>query len=71
MKINYCGGAAQERMARNGWTMRLPNFGESPDELHARLSEKWDDVRVYWTGTMIRGIHNHFAFCKGRKQNGY
>ena len=79
IKVNYCGGAAQKRMIRNGWRLVIPEWiltpgdkykhEESAEELYNRLSEKYWDVRVYWCGSMIPGIHNHFAMVKKRKEN--
>ena len=79
MKVNYCGGAAQERMLKNGWRIELRKTVlhpgatykqyETEDELYARLSEQYEDVRLYWTGTMVRGIHDIFAMVKNRKRN--
>lgn len=67
IKVNYCGRSAQERMERNGWWMELPEpYNESPEAMYERLSKKWRKVKVYWCGTMIRGIHSYFAYCKDR-----
>lgn len=74
LKVNYCGKAAQERMIRNGWTLAIPKTvidpgarykrKETEEELYERLSKIYDDVRIYWCGTAIPGIHSHFAMCK-------
>ena len=67
-RVNYLGGDGQDRMERNGWRMEIADYpGESQDTMYTRLSEKWEDVRIYWCGTMIPGIHSLFAMCKGRK----
>lgn len=67
-KVNYLGGEGQERMIRNGWWLEIgQNCNEYEDEMYTRLSEKWEDVRIYWCGTMIPGIHSLFAMCKRRK----
>lgn len=64
-KVNYLGKEGQERMIRNGWTLRVQDrCGESPEAMYKRLSEHYSDVRIYWTGTMVRGIHSYFAMCK-------
>ena len=68
MKVNYCGKDAQERMKKNGWCLELRDpYNESPEAMYNRLSEKWNKVKVYWCGTMIRGYHSYFAFCKERR----
>lgn len=66
MKVNYCGKQAQERMGKNGWKMKLPlNYQETPEQMRDRLlQEGYNQVKVYWCGTMIRGIHSYFAFVK-------
>ena len=65
MKINYLGKDGQERMIRNGWMLRLRNsYNESPEDMHKRLSSYYSDVRIYWCGTMVRGVHSYFAMCK-------
>lgn len=65
MKVNYCGGKQQDRMIKNGWSLRIANFNECPEELYNRLvADGYKQVKVYWEGTRIRGIHNYFAFVK-------
>lgn len=64
MKINYCGKDAQERMVKNGWTIMLRNYNETPKEMFDRLSERYSKVKVYWTSIMIRGYHDYFAMVK-------
>lgn len=62
---NYLGKDGQERMVRNGWTLRVCQPKESYEDLYNRLSETYTQVKVYYCGTMIRGIHSYFAMCKG------
>lgn len=69
MKVNYCGGKAQARMVKNGWRIVTPNWNETEEHLHDRLSKDYEDVRIYWEGTQIRGIHSIFAMVKNRKRN--
>ncbi len=65
MKVNYCGGSQQERMIKNGWRMILANFRETPEELYERLTARgYKQVKVYWVGTAVKGIHDYFAFVK-------
>ena len=66
IKVNYCGRKQQDRMEKNGWFLMLAEFGETPEELYKRLTEEghYKQVKVYWEGTMIRGIHDYFAFVK-------
>ena len=65
IKINYCGGKQQERMIENGWTLKLAEFRETPEELYKRLITKgYKQIKIYWIGTRIRGIHDYFAFVK-------
>ena len=66
MKVNYCGKEQQERMIKNGWTLKLAeSYQESPEEIYERLVKcGYTQVKVYWMSTMIRGIHNYFAFVK-------
>ena len=68
LKINYCGGARQEAMSKNGWILKLRDSDdESPEKMYERLSKDYEKVKVYWESTMIRGLHTYFAFVKGRK----
>lgn len=58
----------QERMIRNGWRIQLPlNYSESAQALYDRLaaSGRYSDIKVYWSSTRIRGLHEYFAFVKG------
>ena len=66
MKVNYCGKEQQERMSKNGWWLELAeSYQESPEAMYDRLTKKgYSQVKVYWCGTMIRGIHKYFAFVK-------
>lgn len=66
LKVNYCGNEQQTRMIKNGWTTMLRNsYSETPEELYDRLiNSGYKQVKVYWCGTMIRGIHSYFAFVK-------
>jgi hypothetical protein len=58
IKVNHCGGKQQERMIQNGWTLKLAEFRETPEELYNRLiASGYKQVKVYWEGTRIRGIH--------------
>lgn len=60
-----CAGGKQEEMLEHGWRMILAEFRESPAELYDRLiAEGYSKVRVCWVGTMVRGIHDYFAFVK-------
>jgi hypothetical protein len=66
MKVNYCGKEAQTRMIKNGWFLMLPeSYTETPEELYDRLiNSGYTQVKVYWCGTRIKGIHDYFAFVK-------
>ena len=65
MKVNYCGKAQQERMIKNGWTLKLAEVGEFEEELYERLSkEGYSQVKIYYDTTMIRGLHKYFAMVK-------
>ena len=66
MKVNYCGGAQQDRMIANGWTIMLAkNYIESPEEMLARLTDMgFSKVKVYYESTRIRGLHSYFAMVK-------
>ena len=66
MKVNYCGGDAQERMLKNGWTMVLHTENDTLDSFYRRLSEDYEKVKVYWCSTRVRGYHDHFAMVKNR-----
>lgn len=63
-KVYCCSKANSERMSRNGWWLELGELNESPQEIYDRLSQRYDVVRVYYSGTMIVGIHRHYAYCK-------
>ena len=63
--VHHLGKDGQERMARNGWRLRVADkCNESAQEMYDRLSAHYSDVRIYWTGTMIPGIHSRYAECK-------
>lgn len=65
MKVNYCGGAQQERMIANGWRIALSEFRETPEELLERLTKAgYSKVKVYYESTRVRGIHDYFAMVK-------
>lgn len=65
IKVNHCGGKQQETMCNNGWTLMLSKFNETPEELFDRLERNgYKQIKVYWEGTRIRGIHSYFAFVK-------
>ena len=65
LKVNYCGGKQQEKMVKNGWSLRVAEYRETPEELYNRLVKTgYKQVKVYWTSTRIRGIHSYFAFVK-------
>lgn len=65
IKVNHCGGKQQERMIQNGWTLKLAEFRETPEELYNRLiASGYKQIKVYWEGTRVRGIHSYFAFVK-------
>ena len=63
-RVYYCGGDAQERMCRNGWTLMLSEFRETPEELFTRLSARYSKVKVYYDTTCVKGLHSYFAFVK-------
>lgn len=63
--VYNCGGKMQDKMCENGWRLKLAEFRETPEELYDRLaSYGYSKVKVYWTGTAIRGIRDYFAFVK-------
>ena len=65
MKVNYCGKAQQERMVKNGWTIKLAEFGEFDEALYDRLSkEGYSKIKIYYDCTTIRGLHKYFAMVK-------
>ena len=66
MKVNYCGGAQQERMIANGWRIEVAeNCRETPEEILERLLKSgYSKVKVYYDSTRIRGVHDYFAMVK-------
>ena len=66
MKVNYLGGKGQERMIKNGWTIKLVKFDETSDQLYERLSQRYSKVKVYYNTTRVRGYHKYFAMVKDR-----
>lgn len=65
MKVNNLDRNGQERMIRNGWKIRLADScRETPEQMYDRLSKDYTQVKVYWTGTQIRGIHSYYAMVK-------
>lgn len=69
VNVNNGGGKEfQQRMLRNGWRIQLPlNYSESAQALYNRLNAtgRYFDIKVYWSSTRIRGLHDYFAFVKG------
>lgn len=66
MKVNYCGNEQQKRMIKNGWTLMLAeSYKETPEHMYDRLTKcGYEQVKVYWESTQIRGMHAYFAFVK-------
>lgn len=67
VNVNRCGRDAQARMLKNGWHLMITeSCSEGPQELYDRLvaTGRYTDIRVFWHGTRIPGIHNYFAFVK-------
>lgn len=68
VNVNNGGGKEfQERMLHNGWRIQLPiNYSESAQALYDRLNGtgRYSDIKVYWSSTRIRGLHEYFAFVK-------
>lgn len=64
MKVNYLGSKGQERMIKNGWRIKLVEFGETSDQLYERLSKRYSKVKVYYDTTRVRGYHEYFAMVK-------
>lgn len=63
--VNYCGRHAQDRMIKNGWSIRLrENYSEYPQDLYDRLSVDYKQVKIYWDSTAIRGCHTYFAMVR-------
>lgn len=57
----------QKRMIANGWRIELTkNCSESAQALYDRLEAtgRYSDIKVYWSSTRIRGLHEYFAFVK-------
>lgn len=68
--VRYLGKDRQRYMLRNGYCIELSeNFTEEcdADALYSRLSESYENVKIYYDTTMIRGLHKNYAMCKGRK----
>lgn len=69
--VRYLGKDGQNRMLRNGWRLELADISEevyNADMLYSRLSESYENVKIYYDTTMIRGLHKNFAMCKERKK---
>ncbi len=72
--IYNLGRYGQIRMEDKGWRLRITQTvkdegavyvrSETPQELYDRLSKQYAKVKVYYSGTMVRGIHSYYAFCK-------
>lgn len=67
MKINNLGKKGQERMLNNGWRIIVTdNCSETPEQLKERCENLgYNEVKIYWCGTQIKGIHTIFAMVKG------
>lgn len=65
MKVRYCGAKEQDRMIKNGWKIELPiNYQEQPEAIFKRLQKEYAKVKIYYSTTMIRGLHEYFAMVK-------
>ena len=68
VNVNNGGGKAfQDRMIANGWRIQLAkDYSESAQALYDRLEATglYSDIKVYWSSTRIRGLHDYFAFVK-------
>ena len=58
--------AAEERMIRNGWRLRIKNHSfEKDEELVKRLLEAgYTKIKLYDSTTAIRGLYDTFAMVK-------
>jgi hypothetical protein len=66
MKHPYIlGNKRIDEMCERGWRIKLvDSYHETPQELYNRLSELYEDVRIYEDTTRIRGLHTIFAMCR-------
>lgn len=67
VNVNNGNGALQDRMINNGWKIVLTeSCSETAQQLYDRLENTglYKDIKIYWTGTRIRGIHSYFAMVK-------
>ena len=68
INIYTCSRAREEQMERNGWHCVIPDRGFSnnrPEKVYEKCRAMgYEKIRVFYSGSMIRGIHNHFAWCK-------
>ena len=67
VNVNYGGKAFQEKMMANGWRLKTQeSCNESAQELYDRLAATglYNDIKVYWSATQIKGLHKYFAFVR-------
>lgn len=55
----FCNGDTRE-----GWTMEIAEFNETPREIVERLGKRYSRVSIYMVTTRVRGIYEYLAYCK-------
>ena len=66
-RVYYCGGEQQKRMCKNGWRLMLGEpYNEDANHMYNRLSKEYKQVKIYYDTTMVRGLHEYFAFVKDK-----
>lgn len=63
-KIRVIEKAQSARMLAGGWRLQFPAKGESEYEFRARLNDEFDQAKIYYSRTSIRGLYDLIAMVK-------
>lgn len=64
---SYISSARLDKMLENGYVIKVVEARETEQEAYDRLSKNFEVVRIYTTGTAVRGYRSKYAMCKRYK----
>ena len=63
--VYNCGKKKQEEMSAKGWRLKLSSgYNQTPQEIYDEMAKHYIEVKIYWCGTRIPGLHDYFAFVR-------
>lgn len=63
--VRYLSNKEQDAMCARGWRVRnAENYCETAEEMFARLSKHYNNVKIYYASGIVRGYHTLFAMVK-------